>query len=84
MTCMIKKSRRLGKSHWRCLSKSPLFTTRVSTLQITKEEEIGLKKNRRAVDIREEYFVRRPPPLWVSLPLMLPLFALCVHAAPRD
>jgi len=54
---------------------------------MTKEEEIGLKKNRRAVDIREEYFVRPPPPLWISLPLMLPLFALpltvCSHSASR-
>lgn len=30
-------------------------------LQMTKEEEIGLKRNRRIVNIREEYFVRAPP-----------------------
>lgn len=30
--------------------------------QLTKEEELGIGKDRRRIDLKEEYYVRIPPP----------------------
>ncbi|KAH6902455.1 hypothetical protein BKA70DRAFT_1374617 [Coprinopsis sp. MPI-PUGE-AT-0042] len=36
--------------------------------QVTKEQELGLDKNRRKVDIREEYFTKKWEPVRIARP----------------